>query len=243
MTVMESLSNIHPGEVLLEQFLKPMKVSAYRLSKDIGVPQTRTYPGNATYRRTVSHNYIAMYAKHSLTVILLIILSQVTLRQKQVNKIPTDKNPYEEYRNMAFKVTPIDLELNLPLVNTTVYGVIIDWPIQTNVATIVVFLTGDASVYLKSGQIYIGGFAYPTLQNLAKEMISSAQKLLSETRRTENFALPDSSFIQFSFLTNNGIFVHQETEESIDKNQTEWTPLFFKGNQIITEYRLITQNK
>lgn len=39
---MERLSNIHPGEVLLEEFLKPLSISAYRLSKDIGIPQTRT---------------------------------------------------------------------------------------------------------------------------------------------------------------------------------------------------------
>lgn len=39
---MERLSNIHPGEILLEEFLKPLNISAYRLSKDIGIPQTRT---------------------------------------------------------------------------------------------------------------------------------------------------------------------------------------------------------
>ena len=38
---MEKLTNIHPGEVLLEEFLVPMEVSAYRLSKDIEIPQTR----------------------------------------------------------------------------------------------------------------------------------------------------------------------------------------------------------
>jgi len=38
---MERLENIHPGEILLEEFLKPMQISAYRLSKDIGIPQTR----------------------------------------------------------------------------------------------------------------------------------------------------------------------------------------------------------
>lgn len=38
---MEKLKNIHPGEVLLEEFLKPLSISAYRLSKDIGIPQTR----------------------------------------------------------------------------------------------------------------------------------------------------------------------------------------------------------
>ena len=38
---MARLNNIHPGEVLSEEFLKPLSISAYRLSKDIGIPQTR----------------------------------------------------------------------------------------------------------------------------------------------------------------------------------------------------------
>ena len=32
---------IHPGEILLEEFLKPMNVSQYRLAKDIHVPPRR----------------------------------------------------------------------------------------------------------------------------------------------------------------------------------------------------------
>ncbi|GAB2460837.1 HigA family addiction module antitoxin [Nocardioides hungaricus] len=32
---------IHPGEILLEEFLKPMGVSQYRLAKTIGVPPRR----------------------------------------------------------------------------------------------------------------------------------------------------------------------------------------------------------
>ncbi len=32
---------IHPGEILLEDFLKPMNISAYRLSKEIKIDQTR----------------------------------------------------------------------------------------------------------------------------------------------------------------------------------------------------------
>ena len=38
---MEKLNNIHPGEVLLEEFLKPMGISAYRLAKETFIPQTR----------------------------------------------------------------------------------------------------------------------------------------------------------------------------------------------------------
>ena len=38
---MDKLPNIHPGEILFEEFLNPMEISAYRLSKEIGIPQTR----------------------------------------------------------------------------------------------------------------------------------------------------------------------------------------------------------
>lgn len=38
---MKKLPNIHPGTVLQEEFLLPMGISAYRLAKDIGIPQTR----------------------------------------------------------------------------------------------------------------------------------------------------------------------------------------------------------
>jgi addiction module HigA family antidote len=37
----KKLPPIHPGEILLEEFLKPMGISQYRLSKDIGVPPRR----------------------------------------------------------------------------------------------------------------------------------------------------------------------------------------------------------
>lgn len=32
---------IHPGEILMEEFLKPLKISQYRIAKDINVPPRR----------------------------------------------------------------------------------------------------------------------------------------------------------------------------------------------------------
>ncbi|MEL6672812.1 MAG: HigA family addiction module antitoxin [Bacteroidota bacterium] len=39
---MNKLPNVHPGEVLKIEFLDTMGISAYRLSKDLNIPQTRT---------------------------------------------------------------------------------------------------------------------------------------------------------------------------------------------------------
>ena len=41
MTKEKKLPPIHPGEILLEEFLKPMELSQYRLAKDISVPARR----------------------------------------------------------------------------------------------------------------------------------------------------------------------------------------------------------
>ena len=35
------IAPIHPGEILLEEFLKPLGISQYRLAKDISVPARR----------------------------------------------------------------------------------------------------------------------------------------------------------------------------------------------------------
>ncbi|MBS1250177.1 MAG: putative HTH-type transcriptional regulator YbaQ [Chloroflexi bacterium] len=41
MTNEKILPPIHPGEILLEEFLEPMDISQYRLAKDISVPAIR----------------------------------------------------------------------------------------------------------------------------------------------------------------------------------------------------------
>ena len=38
---MEKLKNIHPGEILLEEFLVPLEITSYRLCKDLKISQTR----------------------------------------------------------------------------------------------------------------------------------------------------------------------------------------------------------
>jgi antitoxin HigA-1 len=41
MTMAKRLAPVHPGEILLEEFLVPMGVTQYRLAKDIKVPPRR----------------------------------------------------------------------------------------------------------------------------------------------------------------------------------------------------------
>jgi len=78
----KKISPIHPGEILLEEFLKPLGVSQYRLAKSIGVPPRRvneivlgkrsitadTALRFGIYFRTSPQLWLNLQARHDLEV-------------------------------------------------------------------------------------------------------------------------------------------------------------------------------
>ncbi|MGH7451819.1 MAG: hypothetical protein ACRENG_10765 [bacterium] len=161
----------------------------------------------------------------------------------QVKKHKVDENPYEGLRQRAFTVTPQQLGLQISKDHTEIYGIVMDWDTGQVVATVVAFKTGDASVYLSSGQAFIGGFAHEAVKKAAFDFVEKAQPYLTKAQKTTINSLPDKECVKFFLLTNNGIYSHQETVKSIENSKTDWTALFSRGNQVITEYRLITDKK
>ena len=65
---MKKLLNIHPGEVLMEEFLIPMEISSYRLAKEIGIPQTRVSEITKGRRRITADT--ALRLVHTLATVL-----------------------------------------------------------------------------------------------------------------------------------------------------------------------------
>lgn len=79
---MDRLPPVHPGEVLLEDFIKPLGLSQYRVAKDIGVPTLRinqivrgeraitadTALRLARYFGASPHVWLRMHARYDLEV-------------------------------------------------------------------------------------------------------------------------------------------------------------------------------
>ena len=161
----------------------------------------------------------------------------------QVKRTKVQVNKYNEIRSMAFTVTPDKLKLTLPKDKTLVYGTIMDLDLDGVTATVVSFQTGDASLYLSSGQMFIGGFAHETVRKSATDLVSNSQAYLTKAEKTSSTALSDKGCVKFYFLTNHGTFVHQETIANITKPENDWNKLFDKGQNVISEYRLITGDR
>ncbi|MFV0388435.1 MAG: HigA family addiction module antitoxin [Pyrinomonadaceae bacterium] len=57
---MEELANVHPGEVLKLEFIEPLGITAYKLSKDLRIPQTRISEILAGRRRITANTALRL---------------------------------------------------------------------------------------------------------------------------------------------------------------------------------------
>lgn len=158
----------------------------------------------------------------------------------QVKETELDENPYPGLRTQSFSITPEQLQLKLDDTKTIVYGLIMEWDITDAVISVVTFQTGDASMYISTGQIFIGGVAHENIKNSALIFINSGQEYLSLAKPTTETPLPDKGYVRFYFLTNKGKFYIQDTVENIENSKSNLTRLFELGNNVITEYRKTT---
>jgi hypothetical protein len=160
-----------------------------------------------------------------------------------MQKADPNNNPYQDLRNLAFNATAEQIGVQIRADQTKIYGVIMDWELGEGTATLVAFLSGDASLYLSSGGGVIGGSGHDNVKRAAAAFIKKAEKYLNKTVKTDSTPLPGKDAVKFYFLTNKGKFVGQEGIKNFENNSSEWLDLFEEGNKLITEIRIIADMK
>jgi hypothetical protein len=156
-------------------------------------------------------------------------------------KLYQTKTIFNDLRGMAFTATPEQLKLSLPADKTIVYGVIMDWGIDTATATVVSFQTGDASFYLSSGGAIIGGGQHPNVSSSAKQFVNLAQTYLDKAMKTDINTLPQQNEVKFYLLTNKGTYVGMDIMRNFEDNTSSWLALFTEANKVLTELRLTAE--
>ena len=98
---MKKIAPIHPGEILLEEFLNPMKISQYRLAKDISV-SARRINEIVHGTRAISANTALRLAKHLGTSPQFWLNLQVHFDlEVEVEKLGTKLNTEVQTRSAA----------------------------------------------------------------------------------------------------------------------------------------------
>jgi len=83
------LSAVHPGQILLREFLEPLAITPYRAAKDIGVPRNRV-TGIVNGQRNVSADTALRFARYFGTsaAFWLNLQAQYDLRMAEENTGP-----------------------------------------------------------------------------------------------------------------------------------------------------------
>jgi hypothetical protein len=122
-----------------------------------------------------------------------------------------------------------------------VYGVLMDWPIGDQTATIFSSSTGAASLYTTSTFGIIGGEGHETVRTAAINFVRAADRLFDSTKPTTEYPYPAADRVRFYLLTFDGVRVLDTDFASIESRTSKYAEFFGLGQAVLTELRLVTE--
>ena len=149
----------------------------------------------------------------------------------------TKEFPYETLRGIALNTNPGAMLATIPDGETAVYSAVMDWDMGNDIVTLITPMTGEATLYVKSGGGIIGSGKYPAVSSAAQHFTSAAQIHLVHATPASSTPLPQRNCVQFFLLTNNGKFSGTDLLTNIDNKTSLWLPLFEEANKVIAEMR------
>ncbi len=144
---------------------------------------------------------------------------------------------------MALETTPASIGITPEPGNTEPWGILMEMGRPGGVATLVAFATGDASLYFSTGGGVIGGVTHENVVRAARHFVSTAQGYTDRMEIVTTTPLPDPGKVRFYLLTPQGILAAKADEKDLGKRRHELSPLFYAGQEVITELRLISEQQ
>lgn len=122
-----------------------------------------------------------------------------------------------------------------------VYGVLMDWPIGEQIATVFASSSGAASLYTTSTFGIIGGEGHQTVRAAAINFVRAADKLYDSSTPTAEYPYPAAGRVRFYLLTFDGVRVLDTDLASIENRTSKYSEFFDLGQAVLAELRLSTE--
>lgn len=154
--------------------------------------------------------------------------------------VPDDdvaKTTFGDLRKLALTGSRSAFALKAGASPSTPWGVVMECGFPEGSFTLVALSDGSASIYLSGGGASIGGGAHEAIRQAAQAMVALAATFQPEATRTHDFPLPENGQTIFYLLTDVGVFTANASEEDLGEQRHAWSPLFYAGHEVITQYR------
>jgi uncharacterized protein len=98
-------------------------------------------------------------------------------------------------------------------------------------------------LYFSNGGGIIGLGQHEGPQKACFSFLSSAKQFISHLRPAKELPLPQKGYTTFYFLTINGVLTFSAKEADLGNNRLPLSPLFQKGQEVITQARLVDEKR
>lgn len=161
-------------------------------------------------------------------------------RRKRPNSVVDVAAMYRDLRDLALTVDPAQYEL--PEVGAPrLYGAVMELGWEEATATVVGLSDGTTSLYATSGFGIIGGGAHLSVREASAAWLVLMSEMIDGLQPAADVEPPATSDVQFIALTYHGHRVGQASEQSLQRAQSELSPLYVAGQRVITELRLVDE--
>ncbi|HEY5959114.1 MAG TPA: hypothetical protein VIV60_21300, partial [Polyangiaceae bacterium] len=122
-----------------------------------------------------------------------------------------------------------------------VYGVLMDWPIGEQTATVFSSSTGAASLYTTATFGIIGGEGHETVRSAAQAFVHASERYLVDAHPTTEYPYPDADRVRFYLITFDGVRVIDTDLTSVTNSTGKYADLFGLGQSVLTRLREVTE--
>jgi hypothetical protein len=148
-----------------------------------------------------------------------------------------------ELRQLMLTATPAKLGQKPTPDFPRVYGVLMDWPIDDQIATIFSSAAGAASLYTTSTFNVIGGEKHESVRSAAVEFVRASDRLFDVSTPTTAFPYPAADAVRFYLLAFSGVRVFETARSSLEDGTNEHADLFRLGQAVLSQLRMVVERR
>jgi hypothetical protein len=165
-------------------------------------------------------------------------------QDKFTTKEQTDpRDTGKALRMMALKTSPNDLGFSPDKDYPKVFGILMDWRVGEETASILAMRDGTASLYTTSTFGVLGGHRHEKVRRAAEQCTNIANQFLDKSTAAVNFPYPKEGEVFFYLLSYEEVRLCIGNEKAIHQGNDPTRPLFAAAQNVLTELRLVTDER
>ena len=163
--------------------------------------------------------------------------------EQQQSTAKTSVPIYSDLRTQALTGSRAAFGLDATSPDAPAWGVLMETGFPEGTATLVSMSDGSASLYFSGGGGVIGGSGHENVRRVATNFVRLAGQQQASMVATKTFPLPRTGRTVFYVLTDSGVFSTEADENALGEQLHALSPLFYAGQDVITQLRLVSDMK